>query len=106
METTIKTNQAQTFSKSEKVNTTKSISVFWEKIEFSRYGIISMMVVFLGCIGGLAASFGAGNDVLQLGLIVFPTIISLALILAVVPMRVIVYVSTIAIILDLLVLVF
>ena len=105
METTIKTQQANN-----SVSSTKSVSgkesAFWEKLEFSRFGIISMLVVVLGCVGGMAASFGAKDDVVKLGMMAFPTIISLALILAVAKMRIIVYVSIIAIILDLIVLIF
>lgn len=79
---------------------------FWSKLEPSRYGIISMLVLITGCLGGIAASFGAHDSTLELSLIAFPTIISLALILAVAPMRAIVYLCSIAVILDLIVLIF
>lgn len=79
---------------------------FWNKMEFSRYGVISMLVIIIGCLGGIAAAFGAHDSALELSLIAFPTIISLALILAVAPMRAIVYLCSIAIVLDLIVLIF
>ncbi|MBI3518253.1 MAG: hypothetical protein HY062_02705 [Bacteroidetes bacterium] len=103
METTIKTNQSKHVTTTKQKN---AVSPFWDALEFRRFGIISMLVVVLGCVGGMAASFGAGADALKLGLIALPTIISLALILAVAPMRAIVYSAAIAFVLDLIVLVF
>ena len=103
METTINTNQT---NKQAKEIAKSNPSLFWEKVEFSRFGIISMLIIIIGCVGGFAASFGADGDILKLALIAFPTIISLAFVLAVAPMRVILYSSIIAIILDLIVLVF
>lgn len=105
METTIKSNQTRSASRTENVSSTKT-NAFWKKMEFSRFGIISMLVVVLGCVGGMAASFGAQDDALKLSLIAFPTIISLALVLAVAPMRAILYLSGVAIVLDLIVLIF
>jgi hypothetical protein len=105
METTMKTKQAKNLATNER-STTNSMTAFWEMLEFNRFGIISMLVVILGCMGGMAASFGAGANALKLAMIAFPTIISLALILAVSPMKGIMYLSVIALILDLIVLIF
>ena len=105
METTINTaghaSKSSTHSRS-----TSSNSQFWDKVEFARFGIISMLLVVLGCVGGFAASYGAGNNIFKLALIAFPTIISLALVLAVSPMRVIFFVSSIALVMDILLLIF
>ncbi len=84
----------------------QTYALFWNKIEFSRFGIISILVVVLGCVGGLAASFGAGDSIAKLAMIAFPTIITLALILAVAPMKLITYMSILAIVLDALVFLF
>ena len=101
METSIKT----TVKTSAIHNTdSKSVHPFWERLEFSRFGIIALLVIVLGCVGGIAASFGATASIVGLALIAFPTILSLAFILAVAPMRVIVYVSAVALLLDILVL--
>ncbi len=103
METTIHSTKsmAKTNQKSNATNKT-----FWDKAEFSRYGIISMIVLITGCLGGIAASFGANGDALQLSLIAFPTIITLAYILAVAPMKSILYLASLAVVLDLVVLIF
>lgn len=104
METTIKSNQIRTSSVNEATKQTPS--AFWDKAEFSRFGVISILVVVLGCVGGMAASFGAGDSIVKLAMIAFPTIITLALILAVAPMKLITYMSILAIVLDALVLIF
>lgn len=105
METAIKSKHTHNSSSAEKTTSNK-VMAFWEILEFNRFGIISMLVVILGCVGGMAASFGAGDDALKLAIIAYPTIISLSLILAGAKMRAIIYVSVIAVILDLIVLVF
>lgn len=105
MEATIKNYQTATSLRTETLKASAK-SKFWENVEFNRFGIISILLVVIGCIGGFAAAFGAKADVIKLAMIAFPTIISLALTLAVAPMRVIIWVSATAILLDLLVFVF
>jgi hypothetical protein len=103
METTI--NSTKTIERKQTISKNVN-SKFWDKVEFNRYGIISMLVLITGCLGGICAAFGAHNNALEIGLIVFPTIIALAMILAVAPMRIIVYLCSLAIILDFIVLIF
>jgi len=105
METSIKSNQKNNVSSNTKTQIGNT-SNFWKNAEFNRFGIISMAILFIGCIGGFAASFGANGDPLKLGMIVFPTIIALALILAVSPMKLIIYVCSLAIVMDIAVLIF
>ncbi|MCZ8285016.1 MAG: hypothetical protein O9353_06130 [Bacteroidia bacterium] len=101
METTVKSTYGTT-SHSEN----KMVSSIWDSMEFNRFGIISILVVLIGCTGGIAASFGAGDSLIKLAMIAFPSIISLALILAVAPMRVITYMAALAITMDILVFAF
>ena len=105
MQTTIKSQQIKTSAQADSIQTIPEFT-FWDKIEFNRFGIISMLVVILGCVGGMAAAFGALDNTWKLGMISFPTVISLALVLAVSPMKIIVYASSIALILDLIILFF
>ncbi len=102
METTINTT---TRKHNARVTSTGS-TTFWDSLEFNRFGIISILVVIIGCSGGIAASFAAGDSLVKLAMIAFPSIISLALILAVAPMRIIFYMTLLAITLDLLVFTF
>jgi hypothetical protein len=107
MDTAIKSQGiAAQVTQKETVKTTTTQSEFWKKAEFNRFGIIPMLLVFIVCMGGIATAYGAGSDTMKLSMIVFPTIISLALVLAVAPMRLIIWASSIAVILDLLVFLF
>ena len=108
METTVKSNQASSSMKVEKTHTSTSttMSPFWESMEFNRYGIIAMLVVIIGCVGGFAAGFGAKDDAIKIGMLAFPTAVSLALILAVAPMRTIIFTTAIAVVLDIIILIF
>jgi hypothetical protein len=104
METSIKSAALNTISVKSK--TAKTSSSVWEALEFNRFAIVAMLILLVGCLGGLAAAFGAGGSVIKLSVVAFPTVITLALILAVSPMRMVMYASAIAVILDLLVLIF
>jgi hypothetical protein len=104
METTI---QSATFKETYKSNTVHRTrtSAFWEALEFNRYGIIAMVLVIIGCAGGIAVAFGAGASLFEISLVAFPTIVTLAIVLAVSPMKMIVWASMIAILMDIIVLV-
>jgi hypothetical protein len=106
METTIRTNTSNKVENSKTKNQTTTHSSFWDSLEFNRFGIMPIVLLIIGCVGGIAASFGAGTDVIKLSVIAFPTIIALAFMLAVAPMRVIIWTSAIAVVLDLLVIIF
>ncbi|MBL7919919.1 MAG: hypothetical protein JNJ40_06365 [Bacteroidia bacterium] len=105
METTITSTQTKQLAKTTTTKKNQS-STFWQNAEFNRFGIICMVILIIGCVGGFAASFGANGDALKLSLIAFPTIISLALVLAVAPMKAIIYLSSVALLLDAVVLIF
>jgi hypothetical protein len=103
METSLKPSY---LNSSISVNNKKEPSIFsklFNDAEKNRFGIIPILIVVIACIGGFAAAFGADNSTIQLGIIILPTVISLALTLAVAPMRTILWVSTLAVILDLIV---
>lgn len=106
MSTATKTHQGEVSTHVEKVTTTAPLSEFWKMMEFNRYGITPLLLIFVVCISGFAAGFGAPGDALQIGIVAFPTCIALALILAVAPMKAIIYTSVIAVILDLFILIF
>lgn len=74
--------------------------------EEARFGIIPLLITIVACAGGFAAAFGAHYEPIRLSMVVFPTMAVLTLILAVAPMRAILYASVIAVIMDVLVLAF
>lgn len=82
------------------------ITEFWKNCESNRFGIIPILLVIIACIGGGTAAYATNSETFRLALVVFPTIISLALMLAVAPMRWILWLSTIAVFIDLLLFIF
>ncbi len=109
METTIKSSQSKSSFVNEQAKTkNKSLeqSKFWEKAESSRFAISPLVLLFMSIMAGVAAAFGIVDSTFQLMLVVFPATISLALILGLAPMKAIVYSSAIAVLIDILVIIF
>lgn len=73
-----------------------------ENLEFNRFGVISIVLLIVGCLGGLTVGFGAVKEVWSLTLIVIPTMVTLSLLIAVAPMRYIMTAGITAVIIDLL----
>lgn len=106
METTIKSNQSGISFNKEKTNAQEMASAeFWNKAEFNRYGISPMVLLIIGILGGVAAASGIMDSWVKLAAVAFSSTISLALVLAVSPMRVIIIGSSIAVLIDLLVII-
>ena len=78
-------------------------NIFYDH-DMNRYGIISMLLLIVGCLGGMAVGLGGMQSVIQLIFLVIPTMTALAMILAVAPMKYIVYSSMVAVALDLIIL--
>jgi hypothetical protein len=100
METLIKSNSVTTFVSTQRTRTDSKTN-FWEKLEFNRFAVIPILLVVIVCLGGLAASFGAGGNTIKLAIVAFPSSIATSLIIGLAPMKVVFYVSIIAIVVDL-----
>jgi hypothetical protein len=83
----------------------KLASGFWEKAEFDHFGIIPILLVVIGIMGGLAVGFEAHSNVVKLAIVVFPTVITLAIIVVADSMRLIFLAALITIICDLVVII-
>ena len=77
-----------------------------ESLEFNRFGIISIVLLIVGCLGGLTVGYGAVKEVWSLTLIVIPTMVTLSLLIAVSPMRYIMTAAIVTVIIDLLMLLY
>lgn len=73
---------------------------FFKNLEFNRFGWIAIILTVVGCLGGLTVGMGAIENTLALIIVVIPTMITLSLLLAVSPMRWIVYAASISMIID------
>src|SRR5690606_32470141 len=74
--------------------------------EENRFFIIAMILLIVGCLGGVAIALGAGGKTIRTALLVFPVMATLSLILAVQPMKYIVASTIIAVFIDISVIVF
>jgi len=75
-----------------------------EKLEKQRFGLMVVLILVVGCLGGIAVGTGAVTQVLSLIVLVFTTMLSLAMMLAVAPMKAIIYTSALAIFADVVIL--
>lgn len=74
--------------------------------EFNRFGLICVILLIVGCLGGIAVGLGAINSVLALSVVVIPTMLTLSLLLAVSPMKSIMTAGTVAVVIDLFLIVY
>lgn len=72
-------------------------------LETNRYGVISMVLLVVGCMGGVAVGLGGIDHTWQLIAIVIPTMLTLSLLLAVSEMKHIMTAMSVAVIIDLLI---
>jgi len=105
MDTVVKSNQKSIVFKAEKIKA-EAIAKFWDNAESNRFGITPVLLVIIACLGGVAGASGILESWIKLAAVAFPATLSLAMILSVAPMRVIYTSTAIAIILDVLVLIF
>ena len=77
-------------------------SNFYSNLEFNRFGWIAIILTVVGCLGGLTVGLGAIENTLTLVAVVIPTMITLSLLLAVSPMKLILNAALISISIDLL----
>lgn len=78
---------------------------FWNKIfhgelESNRFAIITIVLLVVGCIGGIAVGMGSAASSFQLSVIVLPTMVTLSLLLAVAPLRYILSAALLTILID------
>lgn len=103
METIVRKHPAKVYTAKEKPRFLDKMHQFWKDAETNRFGIIASLLLALGSISGIAAGFGAVNDPVKLAIVGFPTFMTLAITLAVSPMRWIIWAGVISILADILV---
>jgi len=72
--------------------------------EYNRFGLIAVLILLVGCLGGITVGLGAIKDTWALILVVLPTMLTLSLLLAVAPMKWIYKAASISILIDVLLL--
>ncbi len=77
-----------------------------QALDFNRYGVISVVLLIVGCLGGITVWAGAIESAFALSLVVIPTMTTLSLLLAVAPMKWILNLTYISIAIDVLLLIY
>jgi hypothetical protein len=73
-------------------------------LEFNRFGWIAIILLVVGCLGGLTVGMGAIESTAALVAVVIPTMITLSLLLAVSPMKWVMTSTAVALSIDIILL--
>ena len=79
--------------------------VFWEEMEFSRFGLTPILLISVVCLSSVAMAFGAGSFDLRLILTAGLSMTFLVSILALLPMKWIFKIAAITVLIDVVLLV-
>lgn len=83
---------------------------FWDKIipdmETNRFGTKSIVILIIGCLGGITVSQGAYASWIQLSILIVPLMTTVVLLLAVLPMRWILNAMAVTVLIDIAVLLY
>ena len=74
--------------------------------EYNRFGLIAVLILLVGCMGGIIVGMGAIKDTWALILVVLPTMLTLSLLLAVAPMKWIYRAASISVAIDVLLIIY
>lgn len=85
------------------MSTTHQIS---GELEFNRFGWIAVILLVVGCLGGVAVGVGAIMHTWALVLILIPTMVTLSMLLAVAPMKYIMNAAAVSILIDVLMIIY
>jgi hypothetical protein len=70
------------------------------EMEFNRFGFIAVILLIVGCLGGLTVGLGAIQDTFSLVAVVVPTMITLSFLIAVAPMQWIMIAASASVFID------
>jgi len=77
---------------------------FTDDLEFNRFGWIAVILLLVGCLGGITVGMGAIESTLALVAILIPTMVTMSFLLAVYPMKWIMISTVVTISVDILLL--
>lgn len=103
MNTYIETQNVKVKTVSAQDKKVKAENKIWKKAEEARFGILPLYLLLVVCLGSIAMAFGTAYEVSQMILVTVPAMITLSFILAVAPMRLIIWAGVVSVAADLLV---
>lgn len=69
-------------------------------IEFNRYGLIAVIILAVVCTASVAVGLGSMTNPVEIAFLIFPCVFTLSFILAVAPMKLIMYTATISLLIS------
>jgi hypothetical protein len=93
-------------NKEENVTGVAIIDKIFFDANLNRYGIMAILMIAVGCLGGVAVGTGGLGSTFQLFLLAFSTMFSLSMMLAVAPMKWVIWSGLLAILIDIIVIIF
>jgi hypothetical protein len=81
-------------------------SEFDRYLEENRFGTISIVILIIGCLGGITVGYKAIENIFTLSLVIIPTMTTLSLLLAVAPMKWIIKMASLSVIIDIILLIY
>jgi hypothetical protein len=75
-------------------------------LEENRHGIICIVILLIGCLGGITVGYKAIENIFTLSLVIIPTMTTLSLLLAVSPMKWIIKMASVSVIIDVILLIY
>ena len=90
----------------ENITGVKAIDYIFFDANVNRYGISAILLIAVGCLAGAVVGLGGIDSMVQLSLLALTTMFTMAMILAVAPMKIIVWSGVVAITVDLILLAF
>lgn len=88
------------------MNVDTNLSEFDKNLNANRHGLICIILLIVGCLGGITVGLGAISNVFTLIMVVVPTMTTLSLLLAVAPMRWIMTMTYVSVTIDVLLLIY
>ncbi len=82
-----------------------SNSKLMQYAEFNKFGVMSMLLIFVGCLGGVTVGLSGFQSDFALISVIIPTMTMLALILSIQPIKYILIAGLIATTIDILILI-
>lgn len=87
-------------SASKNVELPNIFTKFFGDIEFNRYGLIAVIILAVVCTASVAVGLGSMTNPVEIAFLIFPCVFTLSFILAVAPMKLIMYTASISLLIS------
>lgn len=79
--------------------------ITWEYLDRNRFGLMVVLILVVGCMAGIAVGLGALTQVVSLSVLALTTMTALSMMLALAPIKILLYTSIIAVVTDIIIII-